>query len=160
MPTTYFIGDTHFGHENIWKFQPEQRPFASTEEHDEELIRRWNSEVKDADTVYVMGDFAFNTRLPIAGRLQGKKRLVLGNHDTKPTADYMLYFERLYGMFGYKEFLLSHMPVHPSQFERWEYNIHGHLHSNTLDDPRYINVSAEQINLTPISIDEIRNRLK
>jgi calcineurin-like phosphoesterase family protein len=37
-------------------------------------------------------------------------------------------------------------------------NLHGHLHTRTVDDRRYVWVSAEQINLTPIPYDEILNR--
>ena len=55
-------------------------------------------------------------------------------------------------------------------------NVHGHLHVNNVtmeeDDPidlcrmirvldhRYVNVSCEQINLTPIPFDKILNRWK
>lgn len=50
-------------------------------------------------------------------------------------------------------------PPEDARDGRWKYNIHGHLHTNSLPDKRYINVSAEQIDLTPISLAEIRSRL-
>ncbi len=43
MPKIFFTGDLHFGHENVLAF--DKRPFASIEEMDTELIRRWNNEV-------------------------------------------------------------------------------------------------------------------
>ena len=32
----------------------------------------------------------------------------------------------------------------------------GALHAKRIDHPKYLNVSVEQINYTPISLDEIR----
>ena len=40
MSTVFFTADPHFGHTNIIRY--ENRPFASAEEMDQELIRRWN----------------------------------------------------------------------------------------------------------------------
>lgn len=176
MANTFFIGDTHFGHKGIITFEATKpfRPFATIEEHDEELVRRWNSVVRKQDLVWHLGDFCFGSRnLAIAGRLNGRKKLVMGNHDTYPSAEYLKYFEKVYGAIGMGEdFLLTHIPVHEDQFERWKYNIHGHTHTGNITrlvspdyfphgeiDKRYICVSAEQVNLTPISLDELRTRL-
>jgi calcineurin-like phosphoesterase family protein len=55
-----------------------------------------------------------------------------------------------------KEFILTHCPIHPSQLEyRYKYNIHGHVHENSINDPRYINVSAEVIDYTPKTLEEL-----
>jgi calcineurin-like phosphoesterase family protein len=65
------------------------RPFASIEEHDEELVKRWNGIVRKGDTVWHLGDFAFGrAKIDIAGRLNGTKKLVMGNHDHYPTEAY------------------------------------------------------------------------
>jgi calcineurin-like phosphoesterase family protein len=135
------------------------RPFDTIEEHDAELVRRWNSVVGKKDVVWHLGDFCFGKRnLPIAGELNGLKKLVLGNHDMYSTDDYLKYFHKVYGAVEYKGAILTHIPVHESQFDRYFMNIHGHLHTNKLEDPRYCNVSAEQTNLTPIPYDEILNQ--
>jgi calcineurin-like phosphoesterase family protein len=156
----FMIGDLHFGHKNIITFEPEARPFETIEEHDEELVRRWNSVVDQSDTVWVLGDFCFGAdTVVIAGRLNGKKHLVLGNHDTRRPLAYTPYFDRLVGCWEFKRgVLLSHMPVHKSQSERYWLNVHGHLHSKRLDDDDgwYYNVSAEHLNLTPKPWEEIR----
>jgi len=163
MAETFFIGDTHFGHRNIIHFEEIKpfRPFATIEEHDQELVQRWNSRVRSQDIVYHLGDFCFGREnIEIAGQLKGKKRLILGNHDTYPSAAYLKYFEKLGGAITVgKEFLLTHIPVREGELSRWAYNIHGHLHTHVLPDKRYINVSCEQVNLTPISIDEVRKRI-
>lgn len=183
MSEVFFIGDTHFGHRGILNFTKTKpfRPFATIEEHDAELIRRWNSVVSKKDVVWHLGDFCFGKRnLQIAGELNGDKRLILGNHDMYASEDYLKYFRKVCGVVEYKGMILSHIPVHECQFPRFYMNIHGHLHTEkvmkwknivikhadddstgeTIEAPdhRYFNVSCEQINLTPIPFDEILNQ--
>lgn len=79
----YFTSDLHFGHKNIIKY--EDRPFSSVEEMDEFLIYKWNSKVGKNDEVYILGDFGFvsGTRAnELLDRLNGKKFLIKGNHDS------------------------------------------------------------------------------
>ena len=62
----------------------------------EVMIDRWNSVVRPNDIIYHLGDFAFGRHnIKIAERLNGKKRLIMGNHDTYSTADYLSYFDKL-----------------------------------------------------------------
>jgi len=164
MNKVFFIGDTHFGHKGILKFDSTKpfRNFESIQDHDDELIKRWNNVVKKNDTVWVLGDFCFGREnIAIANKLNGWKKLVMGNHDVY-SADYIYskYFEKVYGAIEYKSMILTHIPVHESQFSRYSKNIHGHLHSNKIDDKRYINVSAEQIDLTPISYENLMEKYK
>jgi len=90
----YFTSDTHFGHDNVIGFC--NRPFASTEEMNEVMIRNWNERVTGADTVYILGDMFFrcNDAEDILKRLKGKKRLIVGNHDGSwmTKFDYERYF--------------------------------------------------------------------
>ena len=157
MINTFFIGDTHFFHKNIMKFEPVFRPFSTMDEHNEVLVNRWNSVVKPNDIVWHLGDVVFGCaeNLAIMDRLNGKKKLVLGNHDRFEMTHYMKYFTHIYGVAAYQGFVLTHIPVADSQFWRYKGNIHGHIHSRTMDDPRYINVSVEAINLTPINFEEL-----
>ena len=161
MSEVFFIADSHFGHRGIITFSGTKpfRPFATIEEHDVELVRRWNSVVGKKDTVWHLGDFCFGKRnLAIARELNGSKKLVMGNHDMYASADYLQYFTRVQGAVEFKGAILTHIPVHPSQFSRFFMNVHGHLHHEKLEDHRYFNVSCEQINLTPIPWDEILNQ--
>lgn len=163
MPETFFIADTHFGHRGILEFNSTKafRAFTSIEEHDEELVKRWNSVVCKKDNVWHLGDVAFGAKnLSILEKLNGYKRLVLGNHDAYPTEEYLKYFARVYGITEYKGMILSHAPLHEGQLNRWYLNVHGHLHTNTVkindnDDMRYLCVSCEQINLTPVPLEWI-----
>lgn len=157
MSNTFFIGDTHFGHVRVLEFEAEARPFASIDEHDESLVDRWNAVVRKRDTVWHLGDVLFGRRsFRHLSRLNGTKKLVMGNHDCYPSALYLEHFNRIVGAAEVAGCLLTHIPVHVSQFRRYKANIHGHLHSRRIDDPRYICVSAEQNNLTPVAIDDLR----
>lgn len=158
----FVIGDTHFGHTNIIKFEGDFRPFATIQEHDEALVERWNSVVCPQDTVWHLGDVCFGMQnLWRVGKLNGHKKLVMGNHDRFDSNVYLKYFERLYGVGSvdrkinekHVRCVLTHIPVNPAQFSRYEFNVHGHLHHNNYDDKRYINVSCEQSNLTPKTLD-------
>ena len=86
----FYTADTHFGHRLM--IDPKlrrPRPFASTDDMDEALIRAWNSVVRPDDVVYHLGDFAFQLEQradrwrDVFARLMGRKRLVIGNHDTR-----------------------------------------------------------------------------
>lgn len=178
MAETWFISDTHFGHKNILEYEKEARPFKTVEEMNEYIIHRWNDVVRDEDTVYHLGDFCFSKgNIRLAGRLKGRKLLILGNHDAYDSRDYLLYFDKLYGAKFWEKCLLTHVPVHPQNINgtRCVLNVHGHMHSKKVrenyhkdpegfnysrQDNRYFNVSCEQNNLIPINADVIRQRVK
>jgi calcineurin-like phosphoesterase family protein len=151
----FLIGDTHFGHSKIIDFEGDARPFKTIEEHDEKLMDLWNQTVKPKDTVWHLGDVGFGDGFfTILSKLNGLKKLVMGNHDRYPASRYLEHFSGLYGAVKLRDYILTHVPIHDSQFYRFKGNIHGHLHSNSLQDKRYINVSAEVIGLKPILFDE------
>jgi len=149
----FTIADTHFGHLKIAL----TRGFKDVEEHDRALVSLWNATVNPKDTVRHLGDVYFGGagKHGILGALNGIKHLVMGNHDKYPLALYQQYFNKIEGVTEYRHCVLSHMPVHPNQFPRYERNIHGHSHSKKVDDPRYICVSAEQTNLRPVLFDTL-----
>jgi calcineurin-like phosphoesterase family protein len=152
----FVIGDTHFGHKKIIDFEAAARPFASVEEHDAELVRRWNATVNKHDTVWHLGDVLFGeASFAILPQLNGVKKLVMGNHDSYPAAKYLEHFSQICGAVQLRGYLLTHVPVHPGQFHRFKGNIHGHMHSAKIDDPRYICVSAEHTGLAPKLLDAV-----
>lgn len=162
MQNTFLIGDTHIGHDNIIIYEAEKRPFANIEEHDEVLVERWNNVVSPKDIVWHLGDLLFGkteANHAILNRLNGHKKLVMGNHDKFPNQylikEILPRFELVCGVGNLHGFVLTHIPIEQSTLGRWKGNIHGHTHSRKLEDPRYINVSCEQIGSTPISYDEI-----
>lgn len=123
------------------------------------IISNWNKTVNKKDVTIILGDITMEkANYDILNCLNGIKHIVLGNHDEgQHTKVLQQYVNRIYGMLEYKGFILTHCPVHPSQLDfRYSFNIHGHVHSNSLDDPRYINVSAEVINYTPVLINDLK----
>lgn len=83
MRKTFFTGDLHFGHKNVLTF--DNRPFATVDEMDAELIRRWNNKVGKGDLVYVLGDLIWKSRNndapALIKSLNGQIILIKGNHD-------------------------------------------------------------------------------
>ena len=82
----FYTSDTHFGHQGMLVFGG--RKFKDTMGMDELLIKRWNEVVGSSDIVYHLGDFAFqldNTERVhgIFHRLNGRKFLIIGNHDVR-----------------------------------------------------------------------------
>ena len=165
---TWFTSDTHFSHRNIIKMRTDVdkplRDYVDIDEMNEDMVDKWNSLVAPHDKVIHLGDVAFAMKelnsLEILNRLNGKKTLVMGNHDYK-AKQYMEYFSNVCGCMEYtldgdKRVILTHIPVHTSQVDyRFVGNVHGHLHSDSIPDDRYICVSVEQFNMAPVSRDEI-----
>ena len=163
--TTFLISDTHFGHKGVCEFLCEDgitkvRPWSHPDDMDEALVKNWNSAVGPKDKVYHLGDVVINKRcLQTLSRLNGDKVLIKGNHDIFQLKEYLPYFRDIRAYHVLDRFILSHIPVHESQKERFKGNIHGHLHESTLPDPWYHCVSVEQINFTPIAYDIIKEKL-
>lgn len=79
--TTFFTSDEHFGHERIIELC--NRPFSSLEDMHDALVYNWNAVVKPTDVTVVLGDVAISRKgLEQVRRLNGKKILVPGNHDS------------------------------------------------------------------------------
>lgn len=157
MDHIYVIADTHLGHKRIIEFEAAARPFLSIEAHDRELVSRWNAVVKKNDTVWHLGDVFFGKDgHHILRTLNGVKKLVMGNHDCYDIAIYQQYFRKIFAAATFDGCILSHVPVHPSQLEhRFRLNVHGHLHSKKIDDPRYVCVSAERTGLAPVLLRSV-----
>ncbi len=166
-PKIWVTSDSHFGHRNILKFEPGARGhYKNIEEHDLDLLARWNSVVRPNDTVWHLGDVYFAKGWEVLPHLNGKKKLVLGNHDAKKEEVLMRHFFRIYGVAVVGDCILSHVPVHPYQLEhRFKKNIHGHMHSKRVQishpnnglqtDPRYVCVSVEHTDLKPVLLQSV-----
>lgn len=162
MANVLFCSDLHFGHKNIGKFR---NALSGTTEEDNRfrIMDDWHRKVTKRDIVYVLGDACFTMEtIHSFAELPGRKVLIRGNHDRLDTQVYLKYFDSVEGILKYKEFWLSHAPIHPLEL-RGKVNLHGHVHYSTLLDSRYFNCCPE--NLWPlvksslISLDEIRKIL-
>lgn len=110
-------------------------------QHDEELIKRWNSKISDKDTVYILGDFSFYSGLKtneILKRLKGKKILIKGNHDMIYLNDKKFDKSLFEEIVDYKEirsegyiFILFHFPIAVWNLShKGAIHLFGHIHSN------------------------------
>lgn len=155
----FVIADTHFGHKNVIEFEKEFRPFQTIEEHDDELVYRWNNTVNKNDTIWHLGDVLFGKdSFETLKRLKGVKKLVMGNHDHYPIELYLEHFNSVHSSVKLRNALFSHIPVHPNQLLRFPANIHGHMHSKELNSPYYACVSVEHTELAPVLLDKIMLR--
>ena len=158
MTATYFGSDWHINHDNICNFREQ---FKTVQEHNEFIFDNYCSVVRPKDHAYLTGDIGFNVEaLHLIKKLPGIKHLVMGNHDKEKKRNIRLQdlvdtFHDIHGFLRYKEFWLSHCPIHPDEL-RNRFNIHGHTHYHNINDPRYLNISMENIDFKPISLEEVR----
>lgn len=170
--TVWITSDHHFGHNNICKFKNQYneplRPWDDVFDMEEELIKRWNERVNPNHYVIHCGDFAMNKTGydRVITRLNGKKILLLGNHDTFDNATYLKHFVQVLSMITlHSQAILTHIPLHPTSLDNNTINIHGHLHSySVLDndkiDPRYMCVCVEQTDFYPVLLNDVIQQAK
>lgn len=155
---TLFAADLHFGQGTVCKFR---KQFSSPEEHDSIIYENIMRKLCKRTTLYLLGDVCFT--VGSLNYIRGFKEvtnsviLIGGNHCTDNVTFNQLaeVFTQVYFYRNKYGFTLSHMPIH-SEHLRNKLNVHGHLHNLTIDDPRYMSVSLEQINYEPVSLDTIR----
>ena len=87
---TWVASDHHFGHAKIEDYEPSRRiwkdlGFKSLEDM---IISNHNGRVKEDDSVLFLGDFSWLDPQSYIHKLNGKKYLILGNHDRKSDVSY------------------------------------------------------------------------
>lgn len=167
----FLTSDTHFNHENILNFTDgdgnKVRTFHDVHHMNEIMINNWNKIVHPGDKIYHLGDVYFGNQQradEILSRLNGKKRLIVGNHDTIYGKGNILqkHFEKIYMWRNFKEYnmVLTHVPIHESSFRKVEYNVHGHIHQQKSPTAQHICVCVEHTDYTPVHIEEVIKRYK
>lgn len=165
----FLIADTHFGHNNIIDY--ENRPFHDAKEMDMKLIELWNSVVEKDDLVYMLGDFTLSRNKEIIAnllsKLNGRKVLIMGNHDTRKPKDYVeCGFEvaTRKPMMVEPGVILMHEPFDDKFLIAKNYlYFFGHVHANHSLMDGYKNcmcVSVERIDYRPIDLDVCIRKMK
>ena len=153
--SVYFTSDLHLGH----KLASEKRKFSDIESHDNAVIESLKKTCNKKSVLFILGDIAMDEHKIIRlDEVPGRKRIVLGNHDYAHY-NYRNVCEHVYGIVKYKQYWLSHCPIHPQEMYRCVANIHGHIHKNSNSSelgPPYINVNWDYWH-RPVSLDEIRS---
>lgn len=155
-----FISDPHFYHKSMAR----RRGFSDEHQMNEHIISKWNSVVRKKDTTYILGDITMEkNQYSILDRLNGYKKIVLGNHDMGNHVKHILpHVNSVAGMIKFRNrkygnIWLTHCPVYPQELEyRVKWNIHGHIHdSYIIKDKRYINVCMEVQDYIPKTIEQL-----
>lgn len=161
----YFTADLHLGHQGVLGFG--QRPFRTVEDHDRAIVDRWNNRVTDADTVYVLGDFALGATARelrrLFGELRGQKHLVIGDHDANRVLDLPWASpprEILRVTVERQQLFLSHYPTRawPGIFGG-TIHLYGHTHGALQDTRHSCDVGVDRWDLRPVTLREIRDHL-
>ena len=166
----FFSSDPHYSHRNVIEYC--NRPYTSIDGMNEALISNFNAKVGNDDVTYFLGDMFFcnlGHAKEIMSRLNGRKKLILGNHDKlirkeKSLADMFevilpdLYTESIDGI----QVVMSHYPLLSwHKMARGAFMLHGHVHSPINNDGklRRFDVGVDGNNYKPISWDEIKKQL-
>lgn len=159
----WFISDTHFSHQNILKWGRSE--FSTVEDMNEHMIDKWNSVVKKGDLVYHLGDVFFGPKQDFQKlwpRLNGSKRLIVGNHDDVKYMASGGFFQKmmLWRVWHDKPLLFTHVPVHEDciherVIQAGGVNVHGHTHMNGSPEGPYRSVCVELNDYTPVNLEEL-----
>lgn len=79
----YFTSDLHLGHKNVINYC--NRPYASVEEMNEQVIFNINCKVGEKDELYILGDMSLNPKWvewALPQLLCKNVYLIMGNHDS------------------------------------------------------------------------------
>ena len=161
----YYIADCHFFHEALNR-EMDHRGFASVEEMNEYMIKRWNEKVRNRDEVVILGDLSMGNAEQtnaLLDRLQGKLFLIVGNHDNRYLRSKTFHKERFGWIYPYAELhddgrkvVLSHYPIacYNGQYlknkkgEPRTYMLYGHVHDS--HDERLIEHYQQMVEKTRI----------
>lgn len=168
-----FISDLHFGHLNM----AIKRGYKDLDTYHKDIIDKYNSVAGKKTMMIIPGDITMEKKsfYPLLNELNGRKIIVGGNHDLREHSREMLNFvESIVGALEYKGCIVTHIPIHASEVDRFRFNIHGHTHEHLVMrffynplvvktreevDKRYKNVSWERLNGVPVSMDQVINSL-
>jgi len=166
--STFLTADTHFGHPLMMTMNNRPRPFSSVWEMDEAMIAAWNDVVHPKDTVWHLGDFSMKhdqRRISeIFHALNGRKHLVLGNHDVDKKGAVLPALSRLDWVSishfaeikhdGQRIMLGHYAPYVWNQAHRGAFAAFGHSHGSVVGMPGTIDVGVDNQGLRPISVEE------
>jgi calcineurin-like phosphoesterase family protein len=176
---TWIASDIHFNHRNILKYCPHRGGPDTTDERisamNETIIRNWNSVVCVDDEVFILGDVAMGQmeKAPaLIRQLNGKKRLIAGNHDKTLVKHIRAgniefqdlfvwhdkYHETSFAINGKKHMIcMSHFPMsHWNGMNQGTIMLHGHLHGSPSGlTGRIKDVGIDTNNLMPYDLEKL-----
>lgn len=163
---TFFSADHHHGHSNIINYC--KRPFASVDEMTATIVQRWNQTVGRDDEVWFLGDFCFKGYESLFENLNGRKHLIIGNHDPRstlilPWASQPQHYHEM-KIDGTKIVLFHYGMRSWNGMYKGAIQLYGHSH-NTLPGFRVasgggtLDVGVDCWNFYPVTIKQIKARI-
>ena len=167
---TFFTADHHFGaHHHASKYR---HGFKNVDDMDRHLINEWNRWVPRDGHVFVLGDFSMSKgekTSEILRLLNGKKYLVIGNHDRGLNLRNKEYFKWVKPYHEQKievdenkyRLIMSHYPFRSwNHMHHGSWNLHGHCHNNLPRVPCQLDVGVDSAKYLlgrwkPFSMDEV-----
>jgi len=153
--SVWFSSDLHLGNTR-------SRGIGSSEQTANRIVVNINSMVNKGDKLFLLGDVADTYEgLKCINKIRcANIELILGNHDKFQLTKYhQAGIKKIHGFRGYKNYWLSHCPIHPNEMRKKIANIHGHIHrdgdTEKITDSRYFNVNTEFHEFYPVSMDNI-----
>jgi len=153
----FFTADEHYGHAAAIKYN--NRPFASVEEMDAGLIRKFNEVVSAHDTTIHAGDFCWlnkkkNVYETYVKKLNGNHLLLVGSHDHwQPDSAKYIWRKRIDGILV----VVGHYAMRTwecSHYNSWQ--LFGHSHGRLVLESKQYDVGVDNNNYYPVSFDQIK----
>ncbi len=187
MSRVWFTADLHFGHGNIIKYC--NRPFLTAEEaerartdrrgrwhvsdetvrrHDEALLDVINAQVREDDTLWILGDFSFGhlaEARPYRERIRCRHvHMVWGNHDHRSIRPlFNQAFEQGMVHVEGQDIWLNHYPMRSwDRSFHGSWHIYGHVHGRLAREdeahPHMLtkDVGVDACGYRPVSFEELR----
>lgn len=167
----YVSSDHHFCDNNYTLYNNRKLFGKNISNINNTLINQQNNQILFNDVIYYIGDFStcnIQDTIDIFNRLNGKKYLLIGNHDkfnkfnVKINNRLYILDDKIYTL-NYKEFTfkLFHYPL----FEQPDYyngaiHLHGHLHGKYKYNDKAIDVGYDNNNYKLLSLENIINLIK
>ncbi len=163
---TFFTSDQHYGHNEIITYC--NRPYRNSQVMTRDIVKRYNSVVKEEDVTYHLGDFAFagpdrvSYVQHLLDRLNGTHILILGNHDKiNPMklvdAGFRSVHTSLELIIEGKAVVMAHDPSIWNVIPAGPIFICGHIHNlfKTIPGKNIVNVGVDVWDFYPVSLDTI-----
>lgn len=163
----WFVSDTHFNHQRLVESCPfhfeEIRKYKTVFEMNEDIITKWNENIKADDTVIFLGDFMLGIPVDKAeayfkekyNALNGNKIFIQGNHDNTIIKKELVFVYPFVDIeWKGKVIHCQHYPFDKSVLASDEIYVHGHTHSKIPFENNQNNVSWEAW-YRPVNIEEL-----
>lgn len=161
MTKIWFTSDQHFGHAGILTYC--SRPFADVQAMDTAMVQQWNDRVGPMDEVWCLGDFcAGRDAGHYARHLNGRKHLVVGNHDRHARK-----WQGWASIHDYHEMsvagrrvVLFHYPMRVWNASHYgSIHLYGHMHNALPPTAQSCDVGVDAWSFAPVGFDQITHRM-